>query len=228
MAVKLAVPDLSLTLPDPPTPAADGATKQQVDLTKAINEFSKEALENNSTNLTKSVGFIQRSFDWLRTAYTAILIVGLIALAAAVLKGLLADTGSEAAAAGVLGGVSVGALLSSMILKPTESMERNAIYVPWLLLVLNTYWTRLVYMNDPTKIDEQLQDAASDANEQFKAISEALGSALKTENERLVALAVPAAPDGKAKEGKDEPKAGGTNGQPAGQAGPPSPAPAGS
>jgi hypothetical protein len=71
-------------------------------------------------------------------------------------------------------------------------MERNAVFVPWMLLVLNTYRTRLVYMSDPETIDSQLQDAAKDAAEQFKVMSEALAKAMTTENESLVALAVPA------------------------------------
>jgi hypothetical protein len=217
MAVKLAIPEIPLELPDLPEPAGDGATPKQIALTKTINDFSKTALENNSTNLTKSVGFVQQSFDWLRIAYTAILIVGLLTLLAAVAKALFANNTPEAVAAGVLGAASLGAILSSTVLKPTESMERNAIFIPWMLLVLNTYWTRLVYMNDPTKIDAQLEDAAKDASEQFKAISEALAGALKTENERLVALAGPASSDGKAEGGKDKSKDAGAGGPAPGQ-----------
>jgi hypothetical protein len=123
---------------------------------------------------------------------------------------LIADTGSEAAAAGVLGGASVGLLVGALVLKPTESMERNAIFVPWMLLTLNTYWTRLVYMSDPKTIDKLLDDAGKDAAEQFKAIADAHAAALKTENERLVTLAAPPSGSGTG-------SASGTGGDQAGQ-----------
>ncbi len=184
--------EYNLALPAPPAPREDGADPAAIEMNKAINEFSKKALQDNATNLARSMSFIDRAFSWLRTAYGVMLGVGLLALLATIVKGLTADSVAEAGATAVLGGVSVGVLVSSLILKPTDSMERNAIFVPWMLLVLNTYWTRLVYMNDPETIDDQLQDAAKDAAEQFKTMSEALAKAMTTENESLVALAVPA------------------------------------
>ena len=190
-----------LALPTPPAPQEDGADPAAIEMNKAINEFSKKALQDNATNLANSMSFIDHAFGWLRTAYGVMLGVGLLALLATIFKGLTADTGAEAGATAVLGGVSVGVLVSSLILKPTDSMERNAIFVPWMLLVLNTYWTRLVYMNDPETIDTQLQDAAKDAAEEFKVMSEALAKAMTTENESLVALGVPAS-GGKDSSGK--------------------------
>jgi len=188
--------EYNLALPTPPAPQENGADPAAIEMNKAINDFSKKALQDNATNLAKSVSFIDSAFSWLRTAYGVMLGVGLLALVATIIKGLTADSGADAGATAVLGGVSVGVLVSSLILKPTDSMERNAVFVPWMLLVLNTYWTRLVYMNDPKTIDSQLQDAANDAAEQFKVMSEALAKAMTTQNENLVALAVPAGGEG--------------------------------
>lgn len=205
MAIKLAVPERTLTLPELPLPEVGGATEEQVKVTEAINKFSKEAFETNTTNLSRSVEYLKQSVEWLRRAYSAMLVVGLLALVAAVIKGLGADSGAENGSAAVIAGVSAAALLSALVLKPTDAMERNSVLVPWILLVLNTYWTRLAYMNDPKKIDKQLEDAATDAAEQFKAIAEAMASAQKVEGERFVALAVPASTNGKEKEkGKEK------------------------
>jgi uncharacterized membrane protein YgcG len=215
VAQRLVIPEIELALPDPASPDTTGASAEQVAMAEAINKFSREAVEANTTNLVKTVGFIDQSFSWLRTAYGWMLVIGLASLVAAVVKGLISDTGSEVGAAAVIGGVSAAALLSSLVLKPTESMERNAIYVPWMLLVLNTYWTRLMYMNDPKTIDSQLEDAAKDAAEQFKAIAEAHAKAMTSENERFVALAGGGA-DGKAKDGEE---GGGGNGKAGGGGG---------
>jgi hypothetical protein len=211
MAQLLKVPELELFLPEPPIPEDSDASPEQIEMAKAINQFSREALQNNTANLSRSIGFIDSSFAWLRRAYGWMLAVGLLALVAAVIKGAFADTGSEAAAAGVLGGVSAAVVISSFVLKPTDSMERNAIYVPWMLLVLNTYWTRLVYMNDPKKIDKQLEDAAKDAAEQFKLIADAHAKAMTTEAERFVAVAAPSS-DGKGKEDEKGKGKGGEDG----------------
>jgi hypothetical protein len=201
--------DPELLLPDLPPLHEDGADPAEVEMNKAINEFSKSALEDNTKNLFRSVNFIENSFSWLRRAYGWMLALGLLALVAAIYKGLVADNGAELGSAAVIGGVSLGALISSLVLKPTESMERNAIFVPWMLLVLNTYWTRLVYMNDPTTVDKQLEDAAKDAADQFKLIAEAHAKALTTENERLAGMAAPSE-DGQGN-GSDE----GRDGEPA-------------
>jgi hypothetical protein len=211
VAQLLTIPEIELSLPEPPNPKDSDASPEQIEMTKAINQFSREALQSNTTNLLRSVSFIDKSFAWLRYAYGVMLAVGLGALVAAVIKGLFANTGSEAAAAGVIGGVSVALVLSSLVLMPTDSMERNAIFVPWMLLVLNTYWTRLVYMNDPKTIDTQLEDAAKDAAEQFKLIADAHAKAMTTETERFVGLAAPGS-NGKAKDGKEGEKDKGKSG----------------
>jgi len=127
-----------------------------------------------------------------------------------VIKGLTADSGGEAAAAGAIGAVSIGTLVSVLLLKPVESMERNGVFVPWLIVILNTYWTRLVYFSDPSKIDEQLRDAAEEAEKQLAAVADKHAAALGLEKERLVALAgTGGSSDGAAKGGwatsKDEP-----------------------
>jgi len=198
--------DLYPTLPEPPAPHEDGATAAEIEMNRAINEFSKKALEDNTKNLIRSVSFIDSSFAWLRRAYGWMLGLGLVALAAAIYKGLVADSGTELGSAAVIGGVSLGALISSLVLKPTESMERNAIFVPWMLLTLNTYWTRLVYMNDPKTVDSQLEDASKDAAEQFKLIAEAHAKAVATENKRLTEMAAPGGSD------PDKPATGSANG----------------
>lgn len=199
MARMLAKPTLALPQPDEST--GNKATDDQTAVAKAINEFSTEAFESNTTNLSRSVEYLKQSYDWLRKAYAAMVTVGLFALVVAVIKAAGADSGAENAGAGVIAGVSAAALLGALFLKPSDSMERTAVLVPWVLLVLNTYWTRLAYMDDREKIDGQLEDAAKDAAEQFKAIAEAMASAQKVEGDRLVALAVPA-PAGESEEEK--------------------------
>jgi hypothetical protein len=181
MSERLAHPTLTY-------PTTTGKAPGDDAITIALREFSKDALEANTQNLSRSMKFIDDSFGWLRIAYSAMLVFGLLALIAAVVKGLIADGGSEVAAAAVLGGVSVGTLISAFIIKPTDSMERNSIFVPWMLVVLNTYWTRLLYMNDPAKEEEELKEAGNVANEQFKAIAEALAKAQNGDTETIKSM----------------------------------------
>ncbi len=189
-----------LVLPDLPKPDAD-ASEEQIALAEELSRFSGKALSANTGNLDKSMTFIDESFDWLRIAYTVMLALGALALLAAVGKGLFAQTGTDVGASAVLGAVSLGLVIVALLNKPVEAMERNAVLVPWMLLTLNTYWTRLLYLKDPKTIDTQLKEAAKDAAEQFKQIAEVHAKALSSETERIKVVT---GADGKEKGGEED------------------------
>jgi hypothetical protein len=43
--------------------------------------------------------------------------------------------------------------------------------MPWVSIVLTTFWTRLLYLDDPKTLDEQLGRASKEASDELNAIA---------------------------------------------------------
>ena len=55
--------------------------------------------------------------------------------------------------------------------RPSAALERNAIFMPWVSIVLTTFWTRLLYLDDPATLDAKLGHAAKEASDELSAIA---------------------------------------------------------
>ena len=77
-------------------------------------------------------------------------------MVAAFVKGLTASSPGEAAAAVGLAGLTVGVFVAFFVQRPSAALERNAIFMPWVSIVLTTFWTRMLYLDDPATLDAKL------------------------------------------------------------------------
>jgi len=57
----------------------------------------------------------------------------------------------------LFGGLTIAAFLAFFVSRPLESLEQNIMLITWLGLIYNTYWTRLMYANDPANIQDELE-----------------------------------------------------------------------
>jgi hypothetical protein len=103
--------------------------------------------------------------------YLAMLVFGLGAVIAAFVKGLEASTVGQAVAAIGLAGLTVGIFAAFFVQRPSAALERNAIFMPWVSIVLTTFWTRLLYVDDPATLDATLGKAAKEASDELSAIA---------------------------------------------------------
>ena len=55
--------------------------------------------------------------------------------------------------------------------RPSAALERNAIFMPWVSIVLTTFWTRLLYLDDAATLDAKLGHAAKEASDELSAIA---------------------------------------------------------
>ena len=67
--------------------------------------------------------------------------------------------------------MTVGIFVAFFVQRPSAALERNAIFMPWVSIVLTTFWTRLLYLDDPATLDAQLGQAAKEASEELSAIA---------------------------------------------------------
>ena len=146
-----------------------------------VRAFARRVIAEGRQNAVAANQAVRQSRTLLTVMYVGLFGIGFIAAAAAVYKGIVADSGGEAAGAAVIGGLSAASFFSFFLARPLESLERNSIYSQWLAAAVNSYWTRLAYLDDPDTIGADLEDATRDlirdlrglANQHAAAISKA-------------------------------------------------------
>jgi hypothetical protein len=139
--------------------------------TAELRELAAAVLEDDVQTLARTTAYLRRSYRAVFLAYLAMLVFGLAAVIAAFVKGLQATTVGEAIAAVGLAGLTVGVFAAFFIQRPSAALERNAIFMPWVSIVLTTFWTRLLYLDDPETLDLKLGKAAKEASDELSAIA---------------------------------------------------------
>jgi hypothetical protein len=136
-----------------------------------LRKLAAAVLRDDVETLARTTAYLRRSYRIVFVAYVAMLLFGLGAVIAAFVKGLTATNTAEAAAAIGLAGLTVGIFVAFFVQRPSAALERNAIFMPWVSIVLTTFWTRLLYMDDARTVGVQLGRAAKEASDELNAIA---------------------------------------------------------
>jgi hypothetical protein len=136
-----------------------------------LRRLAAAVLQDDVATLARTNAYLRRSYRVVFVGYVAMLVFGLAAVTAAFVKGLTASNTAEAAAAIGLAGLTVGIFVAFFVQRPSAALERNAIFMPWVSIVLTTFWTRLLYLDDPKTLDERLGKAAREASDELSAIA---------------------------------------------------------
>jgi hypothetical protein len=142
-----------------------------IQTTAELRELAAAVLRDDVQTLARTTAYLRRSYRAVFFGYIAMLVFGLAAVIAAFVKGMQATTVGQAAAAIGLAGLTVGIFAAFFIQRPSAALERNAIFMPWVSIVLTTFWTRLLYLDDPETLDAKLGKAAKDASDELGAIA---------------------------------------------------------
>jgi hypothetical protein len=142
-----------------------------VETTKDLRELAAAVLQDDVQTLARTTAYLRRSYRVVFIGYIAMMVFGVAATAAAFVKGLTATSMGQAAAAIGLAGLTVGIFAAFFVQRPSAALERNAIFMPWVSIVLTTFWTRLLYLDDPLTLDAKLGHAAKEASDELSAIA---------------------------------------------------------
>jgi hypothetical protein len=142
-----------------------------VETTAQLRELAAAVLRDDVETLARTTAYLRRSYRAVFAGYIAMLVFGLAAVLAAFVKGLQATTIGEAVAAVGLSGLTVGIFAAFFIQRPSAALERNAIFMPWVSIVLTTFWTRMLYLDDPETLDAKLGKAVKEASDELSAIA---------------------------------------------------------
>src|SRR5215472_9894453 len=139
--------------------------------TQELRELAAAILEDDVQTLARTTAYLRRSYRVVFVGYVAMMLFGVAAVVAAFVKGMTATSVGQAAAAIGLAGLTVGVFVAFFVQRPSAALERNAIFMPWVSIVLTTFWTRLLYMDDRRTLDGQLGKAAKEASDELSAIA---------------------------------------------------------
>jgi hypothetical protein len=142
-----------------------------VETTQELRELAAAVLQDDVQTLARTTAYLRRSYRVVFIGYIAMMVFGVAATAAAFVKGLEASSMGQAVAAVGLAGLTVGIFAAFFVQRPSAALERNAIFMPWVSIVLTTFWTRLLYLDDPETLDAKLGHAAKEASDELSAIA---------------------------------------------------------
>jgi hypothetical protein len=142
-----------------------------VETTQDLRDLAAAILRDDIHTLARTTAYLRRSYRVVFLGYVAMMVFGVAAIVAAFVKGLTAASVGEAAASIGLAGLTVGIFVAFFVQRPSAALERNAIFMPWVSIVLTTFWTRLLYLDDPATLDAKLGHAAKEASDELSAIA---------------------------------------------------------
>jgi hypothetical protein len=131
--------------------------------TQELRELAAAILQDDVQTLARTTAYLRRSYRVVFIGYVAMMVFGVAAIVAAFVKGMAASSLGEAAAAVGLAGLTVGIFIAFFVQRPSAALERNAIFM--------TFWTRMLYLDDPATLDAKLGHAAREASDELSAIA---------------------------------------------------------
>jgi hypothetical protein len=162
---------VALPLPEPEGQLASprlerSASLPDFDRESAANEaaraFTATVLVQAQENARAAMQALERGRRLLVIVHLLVFAVGLGAGVAAVVRGFLSDDAGEALATVGIAGLSAASFFALFLTRPLQSLERNAIYAQWLAAAVNSYWTRLAYLQNLENVDADIEGITKD------------------------------------------------------------------
>jgi len=136
-----------------------------VDLSEGIEPFAKAIIQSNQSEFLRAARGQRFAFATMKWLFLVVFVVALGAMVAAVrIANDVPEGGYDWAHAGVVAAVALMAVLLFTVLlymRPLAALERNSVVQSFLTVVVNSYWTRLLYVKEAADIDMHLEDATA-------------------------------------------------------------------
>jgi hypothetical protein len=139
--------------------------------TQELRALAAAVLQDDVQTLARTTAYLRRSYRMVFIGYVSMMVFGVAAIVAAFIKGMEASSLGAAVSAIGLAGLTVGIFIAFFVQRPSAALERNAIFMPWVSIVLTTFWTRMLYLDDEATLDAKLGHAAREASEELSAIA---------------------------------------------------------
>lgn len=136
-------------------------------LREAWEDYMVEGLENTNRMFDRTLNAYMVPYYLTVSMYIVLFIVGVGLFVTA--AWLAARGGSEVATL-IFAGLGTLTFVAIFIRYPLRALEENLQFITWQGLIYNTYWTQLLYMQDPDKVQEELAAATQKAIEDLERL----------------------------------------------------------
>lgn len=139
-----------------------------------IGRVARTILEANQRDFLRAARGQRFAFATMKWLFLVVFLIALGAMIAAIrIASDPPDTGYDWAHAGVVAAVAAMAIILFALLlymRPMATLERNSVVQSFLTVVVNSYWTRLLYVKEAADIEAHLEDATANTVEHLGAL----------------------------------------------------------
>ena len=139
-----------------------------------IEPFARAVISTNQREFLRAARGQRFAFATMKWMFLVVFLISLGAMIAAIrIATDMPEEGYDWAHAGVVGGVAVMAVVLFgllMYMRPLAALERNSVVNSFLSVVVNSYWTRLLYVKEANDVDVHLEDATAYTVEHLGAL----------------------------------------------------------
>ena len=139
-----------------------------------IEQFARAVIRSNQSDFLKAARGQRFAFATMKWMFLVVFLIALGAMIAAIR--IAADepaAGYDWAHAGVVTGIAAMSIVLFALLlymRPLAALERNSVVQSFLTVVVNSYWTRMLYVKEAADIDVHLEDATAYTFEHLGAL----------------------------------------------------------
>jgi hypothetical protein len=144
-------------LPLPIPPGGGGAVPPE--LKEAWTRYMINGFRQNEQMFQRTLDAFLKPYRLTVWLYAALFAVGIGLFLVAAVAGLQKG---ESVVAIAFAGLSVATFIGFFMRHPLQALEENLEFITWLGVAFNTYWTRLMYMQDPKTVQAELKAAEDD------------------------------------------------------------------
>lgn len=130
-------------------------------LYKAWEKNAIAGLENNQKMFNSTLQAFRAPYWMTVGMYGLLFALGFVAFAATLYLGLC---GVSQVPVIVFGGLTAVTFIGFFIRHPLQALEDNLEFMAWLGGIYNTYWVRLLYAQDPKRVQNDLKIASTEFN----------------------------------------------------------------
>jgi hypothetical protein len=143
--------------------AADDVTER---VNRASTDVSLSLLQQSGKAAEKTQKRLSNTFAWYAAMLGLMFVVGLTAFVVALVNSFVRGS-ADSTTTVVFGGLSAVSFVTFFLAKPVNAMGRLGPHSAWLLAIVNTYWTKLAYLNDPETVVSDIEEAQESLNRAF-------------------------------------------------------------
>ena len=152
-------PGAKLPLPLPIPIPDENITTAPTEIRKAWIDYMVHGFENNEVMFRRTLEAFMKPYHLTIWMYGVLFAIGIMLFVVAAVIGL---RDGKSVVVIVFAGLGAGAFLTFFIRQPVQALEENLEFITWLGVAFNTYWTRLMYIQDLKTVQQELKDADED------------------------------------------------------------------